>query len=274
LSRRCARLAEALLGACPGLRVLATSREPLLIAGEVVYRVPSLAVPPPGARSAEQVGRYAAVQVFVDRAQAAQPGFALTAENAPLVAQVCARLDGIPLALELAAVRTRALTMPELAAHLDEGFRLLTAGSRTALPRQQTLRATIDRSYRLLADQERALFRRLAVFLGGWTLEAAEAVCAGDGVDRADVADLLARLVDKSVVTAMTGAGEIARYRLLEMLREYAGERLAAGGEADAVRWRHARYIVPLAERAELPGPRYSQRAALRMPFDQRKSTR
>ena len=254
----CARLAEALLGACPGLRVLATSREPLLIAGEVVYRVPSLAIPPPGARSADQVGRYAAAQVFVDRARAAQPGFTLTAENAPLVARICARLDGIPLALELAAVRTRALPMQELATHLDESFRLLTAGRRTALPRQQTLRATIDWSYRLLVDPERALFRRLAVFSGGWTLEAAEAVCAGDSVEQADVADLLARLVDKSVATPMPGAGEPARYRLLEMLREYAGERLAASGEADTVRRRHAQYIVALAERAELPGPRYS----------------
>jgi predicted ATPase len=255
----CARLAEALLCACPGLRLLATSREPLLIAGEVVYRVPSLAVPPPGARSPEQVGRYAAVQVFVDRAQAAQPGFTLTSLNAPLVAQICVCLDGIPLALELAAVRTRALSMEQLATHLNENFRLLTAGSRTALRRQQTLRATIDWSFNLLADQERVLFRRLAVFVGGWTLEAAEAVCAGDGVDQADVADLLARLVDKSVVATMPGAGELARYRLLETLREYAGERLAGSGETDTVRWRHARYFVALAERAELPGPRYSQ---------------
>ncbi|HEV7215265.1 MAG TPA: hypothetical protein VGP33_09080 [Chloroflexota bacterium] len=150
-------------------------------------------------------------------------------------------------------------SLHELPDRLDESFRLPTAGSCTALPRQQTLSATIDWSYQLLVDPVRALFRRLAVFLGGWTLEAAEAVCAGDGEERADVADLLARLVDKSVVTAMPGAGESTRYRLLEMLGEYAGKCLVASGEADAVRRRQARYYVALPERAKLPGPRYSQ---------------
>ncbi len=175
----CARLVDALLGACPRLRVLATSREPLRIAGEVSWRVPSLAVPPDDPAEApptvERTLAYEAVQLFVDRARAALPGFAITPRSAAAVAQVCRRLDGIPLALELAAARVRVLTVKQLIDRLDQRFRLLTGGSRTALPRQQTLRAALDWSYDLLSEPERRLFHRLSVFAGGWTLEAAAA---------------------------------------------------------------------------------------------------
>jgi non-specific serine/threonine protein kinase len=209
----CARLADALLRACPHMRLLATSREALGIAGEAAWRVPSLPVPPVPAEGgaaasppdAADLGRYAAVRLFADRAAAVRPGFALTAENAPAVAQACARLDGIPLAIELAAARVRVLPPTQLLARLDDRFRLLTGGSRTALARHQTLQATADWSYALLTEPERLPFARLSVFAGGRTLEAAEAVGAdpdGDGIAADEVLDLLARLADKSLVLA------------------------------------------------------------------------
>jgi predicted ATPase/class 3 adenylate cyclase len=257
LVEACARLADALLRACPDLRVLATSREALGVAGETPYRVPSLALPDPA--RPPPVGAlvdYEAVRLFVERAAVAQPAFALTAHNAPAVAQVCCQLDGIPLALELAAARLTVLPVEQVAARLDQRFRLLTGGSRTALPRQQTLRAAIDWSYALLSEPEREVFHRLSVFAGGWTLEAAEAVCAGGALAAEDVLERLARLVDRSLVVAEVGDGPV-RYRLLETLRQYGRERLVASGEAEAVGARHAAYYQALAEAAApaLRGP-------------------
>jgi predicted ATPase/DNA-binding CsgD family transcriptional regulator/Tfp pilus assembly protein PilF len=248
----CAQLVDALLRACPELRVLATSREPLGITGELAWRVPSLPVPDPQQLLPfAQLEQNPAIRLFVERAAAVQPHFKLTARNACAVAQVCQRLDGIPLALELAAVRIQALTVDQLSARLDQGFRLFTGGSRTALPRQQTLRATLDWSYDLLSDAEKHLFNRLSVFVAGWTLEAAEAVCGGDGIDEQDVLDLLQRLVRKSLVVAEEGRDGAARYRLLETLRQYAHERLTAAGDIEKVQRQHASYYSALAAEAE-----------------------
>ncbi len=243
-----AQLAEALLLAAPGLIVLATSREPLGLAGEQVFRVPSLSLPDPGAPSAEAAGRAEAVQLFVDRALRHDPGFVLDEANAAAVASICRRLDGIPLALELAAARLRSLSVAEVEARLDDRFQLLTGGSRTAMPRQQTLRALIDWSYELLGADERDLLNRLSVFAGGWTLDAAEAVCARAKVPRPFL-DLLASLVDKSLVQA-DAAGTGLRYRLLETVRQYALERLVKGGAAEvrATRRAHAEFFLALAE--------------------------
>jgi predicted ATPase/class 3 adenylate cyclase len=217
----CAQLAEALLQACPTLRILATSREPLSVGGEAPYRVPSLALPE--GRQSPVLGslmQYESVRLFVDRAATVLPTFTVTEENAPAVAQVCRRLDGIPLALELAAARVKALPVQQLAARLEDRFRLLTGGSRTALPRQQTLRATMDWSYDLLSEPERALLRRLSVFHGGWTLEAAEAVCVAEGIEAEAILDLLTALVDRSLVL-YEEQEEAGRYRLLETVRQY-----------------------------------------------------
>jgi predicted ATPase/class 3 adenylate cyclase len=252
LVEACAQLVDAVLRGCPRVQVLATSREALGIAGETPWRVPSLPQPPPDAVvPPERLVRYDAVRLFLDRAVAARPGFAVTNQNAPAVAQVCWRLDGIPLAIELAAARVRALGAEQLAGRLDDRFRLLTGGSRTALPRQQTLQATVAWSHDLLTEAERRFFARLAVFAGGWTLEAAEEVCAGEGVEGAEVLDLLTRLLDKSLVVAeaQAPAGDL-RYRLLETLRQYARQRLAAGDGAEATRRRHAAYYLAVAERA------------------------
>jgi predicted ATPase/class 3 adenylate cyclase len=253
----CAELAAALLRDCPGLRILATSRERLAVAGETTFPVPSLAVPdlahlPP----AEQLRLYASVRLFVERARAQRPQFTLTAKNAPPVCQICAHLDGIPLAIELAAARVTALSPATIAARLDDRFRLLTGGPRTALPRQQTLRAALDWSHELLSEAEQVLFARLAVFVGGWTLEAAEAVCARGAVAADMVLDLLSGLIDKSLVVLEDLEGE-ARYRLLETVRQYGLERLEALGEAAALRDRHLAWCAALAEAAEpaLRGP-------------------
>jgi predicted ATPase/DNA-binding NarL/FixJ family response regulator len=250
----CARLADALLRACPELRVLATSREALGITGEMAWRVPSLRVPDPSALPPfAELEQNPAVRLFVERAAAVQPRFELTEHNAPTVVQVCQRLDGIPLALELAAVRIETLTVDQLAARLDQRFRLLTGGSRTALPRQHTLRATLDWSFDLLSEPERCLLSRLSVFAGGWTLEAAEAVCGGDGIDEQDVLDLLLRLVRKSLVVAEEARDGTARYRLLQTLCQYAHERLTAAGDIEKIRRQHASYYSALAAEAE-PG--------------------
>ena len=246
----CAQVADALLRGCPGITVLATSREALGIAGEVAWHVPSLAVPTPGPRPPlAEVAASEAGRLFLARAVAARPSFTLSEKNAAAVAQLCQRLDGIPLALELAAARLPVLSVEQIATRLDDCFRLLTAGSRTALPRQQTLRATLDWSYDLLTEAEQILFRRLAVFASGWTLEAAEAVCAGDGVETGDVLELLARLTAKSLVQAEEEGGAV-RYRLLETVRQYGWERLEGSGEAGALRGRHAAYYGALAETA------------------------
>jgi predicted ATPase len=196
------------------------------------------------------VGSYEAVRLFVARAQAHRPEFALSEDNAQAVAEVCARLDGIPLAIELAAARIVILSPAAIAARLDERFRLLTGGPRDAPGRQQTLRATMDWSWELLSDQERTLLRRLTVFSGGWTLAAAEAVCAGADVEAWMVLDGLQELVNKSLVGPAEGE-DTARYRMLETVRQYAEERLRAQGEAEAVRDHHLAWCVALAEEAE-----------------------
>ena len=249
----CARICDMLLRGCDGLVALTTSRQALVIDGETSRRVPSLAVPPEdGTGQAEQLADYEAVRLFTDRALSVQPGFAIMPQNAAAVAQLCRRLDGIPLALELAAARLRSLSVDQLAARLDQAFRLLSGGSRVALPRQQTLRATLDWSYDLLADQERRLLGRLSVFAGGWTLEAAEAVCVGNGIEPEEALDLLTALVDKSLVTPEEQANGTRRYRLLETLRQYGREKLQASGDAAGVSGRHADFFVALAT-ATLP---------------------
>jgi non-specific serine/threonine protein kinase len=245
----CAELVDAVLRVCPGVTVLATSREPLRAAGEVTWRVPSLPAPPDEPLAAADALEYPSVRLFADRAGAALPGFAVTEAHAQAVARICRRLDGVPLAIELAAVRVRALTPEQIADRLEDRFRLLTAGERTAVPRHRTLRATLDWSHDLLDDRERALLRRLAVFAGGFTLEAAEAACAGDGVAGADVLELLASLVDKSMVVVESQGG-FARYRLLETVRHYALERLAAAAESERVRRCHRDWYVAWAEQA------------------------
>jgi predicted ATPase len=251
LIEACARLAEALLRAAPKIRILATSREALQIDGEATYPVPTLGVPPEEA-GLEALSNYEAARLFVERAASARPGFALASANAPAVAVVCRRLDGIPLALELAAARVRVLSVEQIAGRLDDRFGLLTGGSRTALPRHRTLRATVDWSYELLSEPERVLLRRLSVFAGGWTLEAAEAVCAGALVTPGEVLDLLAQLANKSlVVVANVGAGDglEARYRLLETIRQYAAEKLTEAAEEAETRDRHLDFCLDLVER-------------------------
>ena len=255
----CAGLSDTLLTACPRLHILASSREALGISGEAAYRVPSLAtadpahLPPPA-----DLARFEAVRLFVERAAAVRPGLELTEQNATAVAQIVRRLDGIPLAIELAAARMKALSALQIAQRLDDRFRLLTGGSRTALPRQQTLRATIDWSYDLLSEPERRLFCRLAVFRGGWTLEAAEEVTSDerrttnddDRIDRDDVLDLLGRLVDRSLVMVEEQDGA-ARYSRLETIRQYGCEKLEESGELEAMRRRHLDYFLNFAERGD-----------------------
>ncbi|MGE0543220.1 MAG: tetratricopeptide repeat protein [Dehalococcoidia bacterium] len=254
----CARLVHDLLSSCPDLTVLATSRAVLGIAGETVWRVPSLSMPtvesdepgvvsdPSSVSAAADIERFDAVRLFVERARAIRPAFVVTPANARAVAQVCRRLDGIPLAIELAAARLNLLTVEQIADRLDDRFRLLNAGNRTTLPRHQTLQALIDWSYDLLGEPERRLFERLSVFAGSFSLDAVEAVC-GDG---SYVLDVLARLVDQSLVSVEEHGSE-ARYRLLETLRVYARGRLAARGETEALRQRHRDHFLALAEEAE-----------------------
>lgn len=253
-----ADLCAFLLRHCEHLRILATSREPLGVAGEVNYRVPPLSLPaaeqPPTPETANQ---YAAIRLFIERVVLYQPGFKLTAENVRAIADICRRLDGIPLAIELAAARVKVLSVEQIAARLDDRFRLLTGGTRTGLPHHQTLRAAMDWSYDLLTESERALFRRLSVFIGGVSLEAAERVCAGEGVATDDVLDLLSQLVDKSLVAVEDAARDQARYRLLETIRQYGLNRLVESEEAEVTRDRHRDFFLQFAERAEpeLRGP-------------------
>ena len=251
LVEACASLAETLLRSCPELHVLATSREALGITGEVAWPVPSLSLPDlRRLPDIESLPHYESACLFVERAAAVKPTFALTERNAAAVAQVCYRLDGIPLAIELAAARTRVLSVEQIADRLDDCFRLLAAGGRTAMPRHKTLHATMDWSHELLDREERVLFRRLSVFAGDFTLGAAEAVCAGEGLERDQVLELLSQLIYKSLVTAQEGSGE-ARYRLLETVCQYASEKVSKSGEAGQVRERHAGYYLALAEEAE-----------------------
>ncbi|HLW58298.1 MAG TPA: tetratricopeptide repeat protein [bacterium] len=253
----CAHLASVLLGACPNLRILTTSREALALLGETTWRVPSLSVPDPRhLPTLDRFMQYDAVRLFVNRAVASEPQFAVTSTNASAVAQICHRLDGIPFAIELAAARIKVLAAEQIATRLDDRFRLLTGGSRTALPRQQTLRGAMDWSYDLLSPKERTALHRMSVFAGRWTIDAAEAVCSGDSIEAADILDLLTQLVNKSLVVVDTQGGE-ARYRLLETVREYGRARLQEAGEADGVQRRHRDWYLGLAERAEpeLHGP-------------------
>src|ERR1700736_5290576 len=243
-----AELVVAVLSGAARLPVLATSREAIGVAGEVSWRVPSLSLD----------GE--AVELFADRARHARPDFTLTDGNAAAVGEICARLDGVPLAIELAAARVRALSPPEILEGLHDRFRLLTGGARTAVRRQQTLRASVDWSHALLTEPERVLFRRLAVFLGGFDLDAAQAVAGGGDVERYQVLDQLTLLVDKSLVVA-DNTGERTRYRLLETVRQYALEKLGESGEADAVRARHRDHYTSTAALLDAPaGSDYEQR--------------
>jgi predicted ATPase/DNA-binding SARP family transcriptional activator len=249
----CAMVANRLLLAIPGLRILTTSRETLGLPGEQLYRVPSLPLPPPGERekSATALLEYEAVRLFVERAVQANSDFRLTTQNVASVTAICHCLDGIPLALEMAAARTRSFSPREIQERLKDRFHLLTGGSRAALPRQRTMQAALDWSWDLLTTSERILLRRISAFVGGWTLEAAEAVCAGEKIVMAvEVPDLLASLTDKSLVVYETAEQE-ARYRLLETVRQYAAERLEEAGEHDTLRARHSAYFLAFAEEAE-----------------------
>jgi predicted ATPase/DNA-binding XRE family transcriptional regulator len=254
----CAKTAELILRRCPRVHLLATSREPLGIGGETIYRVPSLSLPGPGDTGPAAAGSSDAVALFADRARTHGVALSVDEQTAPVVVSVCRRLDGMPLAIELAAARLRSMSLPELHDRLDQRFRLLTGGSRTALARQQTLRAAVGWSYSLLTGAEQLLLGRLSVFAGSFGLDAAEAVCGSGGLDVLDVADLLGSLVDKSLVVAeQAGAG--LRYRLLETIRLFAAERLAEAGDdaAAAVAAAHCAHFLALAEAAaaHLTGP-------------------
>jgi predicted ATPase/class 3 adenylate cyclase/DNA-binding CsgD family transcriptional regulator len=253
-----AKLADALMRSCPRACLLVTSREPLGVTGEHVFRVPPLAVPPADLAAPARLAAFESVQLFAERAAMSRRGFVLDAANAAAVAAVCVRLDGIPLALELAAARLGSLSVPEISSRLDQRFRLLTGGSRTALPRHQTLRALIDWSYDLLNPAEQIVLGRLSVFAGGWTLEAAEAVTSADDSGQWQVLDHLAALVGKSLVLAEETQGS-TRYRLLETVRHYAAERLARrpGSELDETRTAHRDHYLALVETADrhLRGP-------------------
>lgn len=247
----CAQLINLLLTSSQHFSVLATSREALRVSGEIQYRLPSLAIPKPNLEfTIDEFADMDSVKLFVERAEVASPGFAISLQNTPAIAKICQRLDGIPLAIELAAARINVLTVQQILNRLDDRFNLLTEGMRTALPRQQTLRATIEWSYGLLPEKERVLFRRLAVFTGGWTLEAAEKVCTGEGIQASDVLNLLSQLVNKSLVVVETGELE-ARYRRLEIIREFAREKLIEATEAGRLQNRHLAYFLTKAEEIE-----------------------
>ena len=264
LIKVCAQLAQDLLYSCPDLHILATSREALGIPGETLYLVPPLTTPDPLHTTLDTLPHYEAAQLFIERARSASAGFELTEENLSAITQICYHLDGIPLAIELAAARVRLLRVEEIAARLAERdrFRLLTGGARTALPRHQTLQALIDWSYDLLSESERVLLRRLSVFAGDWTLEAAEHVTSATGSETLpdtrseilslfDVLDLLTSLVNKSLITVENKPGQETRYSMLETIRQYASEKLWQAGEGELLRRRHLAYYVDLAERAE-----------------------
>ncbi len=249
LIEACAQLADTLLRASPSLRILATSREALNIVGETIWPIPSLSLPDPQSLPAlESLMRYDSLRLFIERAAAARPDFAMTKQNSTDIVQVCQRLDGLPLAIELAAPLVKALTVEQITERLKSRFQLLTHGSRTSPLRHQTLRAMMDWSYKLLSTSEQSLLQRLSIFAGGWALEAAEAVCSGDGVEGYEILHLLTQLVDKSLVMAQEGA---TRYRMLETIREYAREKLEEAGEAKRVCSQHLNFFVKFAEEAE-----------------------
>jgi predicted ATPase len=253
----CAKTADAIVRRCPRVHLLATSREALGIGGEAVYRVPPLSLPGPGETGPAAAVSSDAVRLFVERARAKGTGLSLDPETAPLVISICARLDGLPLAIELAAARLRSLPPTGLAGRLDQRFRLLTAGSRTAPQRQQTLQATVEWSYSLLNHAEQLLLGRLSVFAESFDLDAAEAVCGLGGIELFEVTGLLGSLVDKSLVVAEP-AGPALRYRLLETIRQFAAERLSqAGGDQAAAEAAHGAHYLSVAETAAsyLTGP-------------------
>ena len=258
----CAQVGRHLLASAPGLRLLSTSREPLSVAAETIWRVPPLSVAPAGADPAAggDVHRYEAVRLFADRAAASRPGFAIGPGNAAAVASICRALDGMPLAIELAAARVRALSVEQISARLDDRFGLLTTGDRSAAPRQRTLRAAIEWSYELLTAPERAMFRRLSVF-SGWSLEMAEQVCSDEDIPAAEVLGLTAALVDKSLVVLDPEVLGQARYRMLDTIRKYAALRLAQAGEEAAVQLRLRDYALRTSEHnvavgmARVPAP-------------------
>jgi predicted ATPase/DNA-binding SARP family transcriptional activator len=255
----CAATAQALLTECPNLLIMTTSRQPLRIPGEVVFRVPSLPVPDlEAAFDPTELDPIDSVRLFVERAQAIVPTFSLTARNAEAVARLCHHLDGLPLAIELAASRVAAMPVTAIADRLDDRFRLLVSGSRTALSRQQTLKATLDWSYNLLTEPQRQVLRALSVFVGGASLQALEVVCSEAGVGSRDVLHLLGELVDQSLVT-LDDADAEPRYRLLETVREYGGDQLIERGEREATEAAHGTWALDLAEQAEaaLPGPEW-----------------
>ena len=252
----CAELVQQLLASCPSLRVIATSREPLRVRGETVWRVPPLSVPTGlDPLSLADLARHEALQLFAERASAARSGFALGSENAEAVARLCLTLDGMPLAIELAAARVRALSVEQIASRLDDRFRLLASGDRTAPARQQTLRAAVDWSYELLSEPEQILLRRLSVF-AGWNLDMAEQVCADEQIPAGTVLDLMSALIDKSLVTFDHELRGESRYRLLDTIKEYAASRLAASGEEDALRLRHRDYLLSLRRVGRVAGVR------------------
>jgi non-specific serine/threonine protein kinase len=257
-----ARLVDKLLDSCPRLRILATSREAIGVEGEIRWDVPPLSMPDPQhTLSPEELEGYESVRLFVERARGRDPTFYLSPHNALTVAEVCGRLEGIPLALELAAARVGTLSLEQILERLTDSLGLLTRGGRTAVPRQRTLKGTLDWSYDLLSEPERVLFGRLSTFAGGWTLVASEVVGSGEGVEEGEVLDLLSGLVDKSLVVAKGSDEGGVRYRLLEPIRQYALERLEESGEAEAAKRAHARYFLALAEEAEpeLLGPRETE---------------
>ena len=260
LIQTCATVANELMDAAAGLRILASSRETLGVPGEMILRVPSLTLPAIGDVTAARLRRSEAVQLLSERGRAVQPDFQVTDENAHAVAEICHRLDGIPLAIELAASRLRLFSPQQLASRLNDRFRLLTGGSRTVLPRQQTLQALIDWSYELLSEEEQVLFRRLSVFVGGWTFEAAEEVG-----DELDVLELLDQLINKSLVQSEQGAGGM-RFGFLETIRQYARARLFAAGEGETTRELHFVYFSGLVKKEvkNIDGPRRNE-AGLRL---------
>ncbi len=251
----CAVLAGAVLRACPGVRILATSRQALGVTGEVTVAVPPLSVPDRGdLRSPEKLLQFEAVRLFAERGAAVLPGFGIDAANGQAVTDLCVRLEGIPLAIELAAVRLRALSPEQILARLGDRFRLLSAGD-PADPRHRTLQATLDWSYNLLPQPEQAMWRRASVFAGSFDLDAAEAVCGGDGVAAGAIVDLVDQLVTKSILRRSPG-GDPARYRMLDTVREYGQQRLREAGHAQALRRRHRDFYARLAARRDALGPR------------------
>jgi predicted ATPase/DNA-binding XRE family transcriptional regulator len=248
----CAQLIDQLLKSCPHLKVLATSREALGMIGEALYQVSGLTVPDiQRIESIEKISDYESIRLFGERAQLVQMDFALTAENVSSVAQICHRLGGIPLAIELAAVRVQAFSTEQIAIQLNERFHTLAGGNRTALPRHQTLKASIDWSWHLLYDSEQILLRRLSVFAGGFTLNAASQICSGLGIESRQVLSLISQLVTKSLIVANRDSNREKCYRLLETIRQYAHEKLVEAGEEESIRSQHLKYYLQLLEQAE-----------------------